>query len=289
MRDFFLYTRTLPGLPQLPRLICVGLETQSLPTYGQSGRKRDDRPHAIFQYTIAGEGVFRNASGTHLIKPGCGFLCESHDPEITYSYPSGAKTPWQFLFVDIAGRAAHVFIHDLINKFGALYELPPTHPVIERLMALRVYDQVGCLLSATENTRLVLDLLQALLASKESALEKNPDHVLVKRVHEYIQAKMATRITVSSLADDLGISREHLTRVFTTQSGMSPYQHILACKIECACGLLRSENPPSIKEITTRLGFDHVDHFTRAFKRITHCAPREFSRLGVLPTAHRIR
>jgi AraC-like DNA-binding protein len=267
----------------LPRLICAGVETRDLPTYGQTGKKRRDRPHAIFQYTLTGEGIFRDAAGTHLVPRGSGFLCESHDPRITYGYPAGKTTPWQFLFVDFAGLAAHVFTHDLIRAFGAIYTIPPDHPALERLLALRVYDKVGCLLPAADHARMVLDLLQALLASKESAPERHPDHVLVKRVHEYIQSRIASRITVSDLAHDLNLSREHLTRVFTTHSGMSPYQHILACKIECACGLLRTKTPPSIKEIATRLGFDHVAPFTRAFKRITRCSPSEFTRLGVLP------
>lgn len=284
MHDFFLYTRTLPGLPKLPRLICAGVETRNQPTYGHKGNHRRDRPHAIFQYTLSGEGVFRDASGTHLVSRGSGFLCESHDPIITYSYPAGKTAPWQFLFVDFAGLSAHAFIHDLLKSFGAIYTLPQTHPALERILALCVYDKVGCLISAADNARIVLDLLHALLTSKESVLARHPDHVLVKQVHEYIQFHMSSRITVGDLAKALGISREHLTRVFTAHSGMSPYQHILACKIECACGLLRSKAHPSIKEIASRLGFDHVAHFARAFKRITRCSPGEFTRIGVLPT-----
>lgn len=275
MQDFFLYIRSLGTPKRLARPLCVGLDTRCEVGYGQRGCDRKDRPHGIFQFTMAGEGLFRDATGTHRVGPGRGFLCESHDPEVAYCYPEGSNGAWQFVFIDFAGQVAHTMTHELIRHFGSLYDLPLDHPIIERLLAFHVHDEIGCALSPLEGSRLVTDMLHALLASKDLARNTHPDHHVVRKAHDYIQMNMANRITVGDIAQHVGMSREHFTRVFTLHAGTSPYHYILTSKIEAACNLLR-QGTLTCKEVSARLGFDHITHFTRSFKRLTGCTPGDF-------------
>jgi len=280
--DFIVGITVLSDLRQFSHPLYIGLETQNDPSYAYAGRNRQGRHRYIFQYTFSGEGVFRDASGTHTVGSCTAFLCESHDPATAYGFRPGDTTPWRFVFLDFGGRAAENMAQDLIRRFGAIYELPPQHPVIERLLSFHIHDKTGCVITAIEGSKLIVDLLHALLSSKEEAPELQTEHRLVLDVHAYVQSKITTPISVMDIADHLRISREHMTRVFTLNSGMTPYQFILSSKIIAACNLLFTSSL-SVKEVSTRFGFENVVHFVRAFKRMMYCTPTEYRKHGVIP------
>lgn len=274
-KDFFLYTRCMGRMRQASRPLCVGTETQRRSSYGQRGLDRKDDPHAIFQYTLAGFGRFRDGSGSHEIGPGMAFLCESHDSDIAYGYPKGATAPWRFVFLDFTGQAALIQTRDLIRTYGAVYHLPRCHPVLERLLGFRLHKGFACILSQAEGARMVNDLLMALASSREASAVHQPARQMVGHVHAFIQANMDCEFSVGDMAASFNISREHLTRVFKKQAGMGPYQYVLANKIEAACTLLRTTEL-SVKEVAAHLGFGNVAHFSRAFKRRIRCTPGEY-------------
>ena len=285
--DYYLPIQVIGGVPQFPHPICVGLETRRDPTYGQTGASRQGRRHYIFQYTFSGEGVFRDRHGTHTCGSCVAFLAASHDPEIAYGYPADKTAPWKFVFLDFGGQAACAMAQDLIHRHGAIYELPPKHSVIERLLAFHVHDQVGCAISSMEGSKLVVDLLHALLVSKEEQPALKTQNQLIRNVHEFVQTHIDQPISVVDVARRFGVSREHLTRVFAENDASTPYQYILASKISAACSLLHAD-VLSVKEISNKLGFDNVAHFARAFKRIMRCTPSDYRNIGVLPANTRL-
>lgn len=165
---------------------------------------------------------------------------------------------------------------------------PPKHSVIERLLSFRIYDQIGCAISAIEGSKLVFDLLHALLQSKEENPELKTENSLVRNVHEYVQTHLNRPISVTDIADHFHVSREHLTRIFAQNGASSPHQYILNCKMSAACSLLHA-GILSVKEISTKFGFENVAHFTRAFKRLMHCTPSEYRTIGMLPVNTRLK
>jgi AraC family transcriptional regulator of arabinose operon len=282
MRDFFLYIHTFDGLPHFPRPDCIGKETRNTRAYRVEGRWRRDRPRVIFQYTLAGSGLFKDDRGLHQLRAGRGFLCEAHDPTITYYYPHQTRDPWHFIFIDILGSAAHAMARDLIRRFGAIYDLPLDHVIIQKLLSFHVYHEVGCILSLRESTRLTTDLLDALVDSKTPIPEKQADHTLIRRFHDIIKLATGKRISVGEIAARLSVSAEHLSRIVKQQTGVSPHDHIQNTRMLAACSLLKTESL-FVKEIASRLGYETSASFMRTFQRVLHCTPTQFRRNGIMP------
>ena len=285
--DFYLPIQVVGGMPQYPHPICMGLETRRDPSYGMAGATRKGRRHYIFQYTFSGEGVFKDSQGIHRVVSCIALLMASHDPAIVCAYPVDKTEPWKFIFLDFGGQAACAMAQDLIRRHGAIYELPPKHPAIERLLAFHVHDQVGCAISSLEGARLILKLLDALLASKEDQPELKTENQLLRNVHEFVQAHIDQPISVLDIATHFNVSRKHLARLFGQNGCSTPYQYILSSKISAACSLLHA-HIFSVKEISNKLGFDTVAHFARTFKRIMRCTPSEYRKIGVLPANTRL-
>lgn len=80
---------------------------------------------------------------------------------------------------------------------------------------------------------------------------------------------------ISAHADQLGVSLQHLTRIFSEGVGMPPFKYFNKRRLEHAKDLL-IKDAHTHTEIAHRLGFCDSAHFTRVFKENFLVTPSEF-------------
>lgn len=100
----------------------------------------------------------------------------------------------------------------------------------------------------------------------------------LRRVCEYIDARLASDLSLAELARVAGMSSYHFARVFKQSTGISPHQHLTRRRIERARELL-SEGSRPLADIAHEIGYKGQSHFTAVFRKLT----------GVTPNAFRIR
>ncbi len=98
---------------------------------------------------------------------------------------------------------------------------------------------------------------------------------LTGRAMELIQASLEKPLPVGQLARALQVSPEHLSRVFKAQTGKGLHHSIHAAKMERAKAMLR-QSALSVGEISSRLGYQTPQHFSRIFRQVFGGSPREF-------------
>jgi len=261
----------------------AGVETRRDPSYRYAGRARPDRPHCIFQFTLAGCGQFRDAAGAHPLPAGTGFLCESNDPQTAYEYPAEGRGAWRFVYLALAGEAAHQLTRSLVRRYGAIYQLPVDAPLIRRLAGLAGSRGTHeTLMPAAEGLRLAAELFSALAEAAGAAARPAPESALVRRVRESVGHFADNNLRVGDVAAMAGVSREHLTRVFQRELGVTPARYLARQRMRLAGDWLR-DTAWTVKEIAYRLGFPAPPHFVRVFRRVTGMTPRQFREAGVPP------
>ena len=97
-----------------------------------------------------------------------------------------------------------------------------------------------------------------------------------KRVLDFVAENYRDRLTVEDMADQAGISPFHFSRLFKRAIGESPYQFLMAFRIERAKEQLMEPDRPLI-DIALSCGFADQAHFTRAFKKSTGETPKTWS------------
>lgn len=97
----------------------------------------------------------------------------------------------------------------------------------------------------------------------------------VLNVLDIIHRHSGRPLAIKTIAQDIGISRGHLTRLFRRHAGVTPKQYLLRHRIEMAKRLLTSYRQP-LKNIAAQTGFPDLQQFSRAFRRIAGCAPSDF-------------
>lgn len=314
--------RTARPLASLPVLQAVAVETRRGGSYRHEGRFRQGEGHCVFQYTLHGLGIFRDHQGEHAVPEAHGFLCRIADPRTAYYHPAarraedamppsdraktvatppraaptasmtkaawmgeGRRAPWSFVYINMRGPTVDAFVAEMTARHGAVLRLGRDHEALTRLLAWRGRPRGRCEVTAAAGASQVQSLLLALLETAEAERperEGRAERGLVARALEEIEARVHEDLNASDLAGLLGISREHLTRIFRRETGQTPYQTILRKRMLAACRLLK-ETDLSAKAIAARLGYAEAGHFTRAFKRVMRLSPTRFRAVGSLP------
>ncbi len=99
---------------------------------------------------------------------------------------------------------------------------------------------------------------------------------------KYIADNYAENITVAKLAQIENYNRFYYTDWFKSKTGVLPSEYIQTVRIEKAKALL-SHTKYKITEVAHQVGYDNSSSFTRVFKKLEHCSPREYRNLSRTP------
>jgi len=84
-----------------------------------------------------------------------------------------------------------------------------------------------------------------------------------------------TTLQVGAVAQDLGVSTEHLCRVLKRHTGLTFVTLLRRTRVRAACRLLQTTTL-SMKEIASRAGFSSASRFDRDFKTVCGVSPSEY-------------
>lgn len=91
-------------------------------------------------------------------------------------------------------------------------------------------------------------------------------------ITSFILAKLEEKVTVTELADKLGMPKAEFSKAFRLASGLTPYQYIMKCRVDFARDLILTSNA-SLTEIAYRAGFSSQSHMTDTFRNRTGLTP----------------
>ncbi|MEI6003569.1 helix-turn-helix domain-containing protein, partial [Paraburkholderia bengalensis] len=98
-----------------------------------------------------------------------------------------------------------------------------------------------------------------------------------RRASRWIRNNCQRDITVLDVADAVGVSQRTLLRIFMTELGKRPADHIRDTRIELARALLLNTDLP-VDTIAWRTGFRTSDRLAKVFRRFIGQSPTEVRR-----------
>ena len=194
-----------------------------------------------------------------------------------------------------AGHACEVGLHGALDTLHIYLRanLIPVHDVtpllVERDVVIQhlaqAVEQAVC--ENLSNSDLFIDPIARALANRVSAISRSsepwqvqtaglPDYEL-RRLNDFIEANLEGEITLAAMASACGIGTKSFVRAFAATTGKSPYQYVIAARVERAKRLIEQDRE-GLAEIALRCGFSHQEHLTRAFRRLTGQTPGRYRR-----------
>lgn len=196
------------------------------------------------------------------IVPGSAGICPA-GADLAYSFPTACCTHACVHFTPVPGRASRVLplLQDLGAGFGAqeqaLREAIAWHAVEPRRAEARVWDLLWSL-------------------SRPSARVPHP---LVERARREIELHLGEEIRVTSLAQRLGTSHNHLIRLFRSDLGATPVAWIRRRRAARARHLLVRTSMP-IRLVAAEIGVPDPQQFNKLVRRELGACPREIRARG---------
>ncbi len=113
------------------------------------------------------------------------------------------------------------------------------------------------------------------LEEELSGQEESGKSYLIKQVQEIVAANLSQDTSVKTIADRVFLHPVYLSKVFKAETGESLSEWIIGKKMERALFLLKSTNK-KIYEITSELGYQNPQYFSKTFKKYVGLTPQEF-------------
>jgi AraC family transcriptional regulator len=194
-----------------------------------------------------------------------------------------------------AGHACEVGLHGALDTLHIYLRanLVSVHSVtpllVERDVVIQhlaqAVEQAVC--EKVSNSDRFIDPIARALADRVSAISRSsepwqvqtaglPDYEL-RRLNDFIEANLEGEITLAAMASACGIGTKSFVRAFAATTGKSPYQYVIAARVERAKRLIEQDQE-GLAEIALRCGFSHQEHLTRAFRRLTGQTPGRYRR-----------
>ena len=102
-----------------------------------------------------------------------------------------------------------------------------------------------------------------------------PDLELVKKAKDIFDVNYDQLIEPNNISKQLGVSMNHIVRLFKQHYGLTPTQYVTKLRVDKAAELLRQEEV-KILEIAYLTGFQSLSNFYRCFKGQVGFTPREY-------------
>ncbi len=104
---------------------------------------------------------------------------------------------------------------------------------------------------------------------------QNASSKQIKECVNYIRSHIHDNVTVSELAEVVGLNETYLSKLFKKEMRCTVSEYIRNEKIEEACWLLSYTDKSSI-EIATDLSFSSHSYFISVFKKVKRVTPKEY-------------
>jgi AraC family transcriptional regulator len=178
----------------------------------------------------------------------------------------------------------HIYLRaNLVSVHNVTPLLVERDVVIQHLA--QAVEQAVC--ENVSNSDRFIDPIARALADRVSAISRSsepwqvqtaglPDYEL-RRLNDFIEANLEGEITLAAMASACGIGTKSFVRAFAATTGKSPYQYVIAARVERAKRLIEQDQE-GLAEIALRCGFSHQEHLTRAFRRLTGQTPGRYRR-----------
>ena len=154
-----------------------------------------------------------------------------------------------------------------LGSIGYLYRNNKVISQLEELFAKIEHEYSHAeALSADVLKCFTAELLVVILRHKNEHELKTAGNDFVTTVQEYIQNNYMNEVKLSTIAEMLSVSQEHLSRVFKQETGIGFKDYLVRFRLQKAEDMLKHEPGRAVSEVAYACGFNDGNYFSYKFK-----------------------
>jgi AraC-like DNA-binding protein len=202
-------------------------------------------------------------------------------PEIAHRYGPRQGGEWSEIYVMFDGA-----IFDQLRKSTFLDDRYPVLKMpaafAEQLQELLEMPRPLGAAQRLEEIGKFLELLGRLYRTNEanSTFEAVSGERWLPLARRALEANLERPVDWGNLARQCGMSYESFRKKFRAATGNSPSRYRDECRIQAACNMLIQHPQLTLRQVAHSLGFYDEFAFSKRFKQVKNCSPREFRKGG---------
>lgn len=217
-------------------------------------------------YTVSGCGSLKYRNKEYLIKAGSVFFIDCVEYQYYYTV---SKEPWEFYYVHFNGMNVKPYFDYLFKDNFEIIQLEDTAR-IERFFNILFHSPMDF----SQTFELIMSQNISDILTYLALLEHDSgDRFDV--VTKYVMQNYREKISIDHLAKISNLSKYHFIRAFKQQNNETPYEFITRFRVNKAKQLLDATDY-SVEAIASKVGFNDVNTFIRAFSKFMGQIPHQY-------------
>jgi AraC-like DNA-binding protein len=115
----------------------------------------------------------------------------------------------------------------------------------------------------------------ASLSYETPQISKDP---IFLKITDYVHRQYQSEISLTSLAEKVGMNKSALCRYFKKISGKSIFDYLIEFRISYACKLIANTDL-RVSIVAYDSGFNNISHFNSQFKKVTGYSPTQYRQM----------
>lgn len=228
--------------------------------------------HYLIHYILTGKGTYYSPSGVYPVNKGDLFLIR---PDEAIYYIADMDDPWTYYWFGFNGNEAF----SILKLCGFSDTCPVLYygddPKLKELLHKLVYPECTDISREYELLGYLYRVFSLFIHKRPHPTVSNAEQYLSQAI-EYIQQRYVNKnLTVSEIANYVGIDRTYLYRIFNDYLHLSVQNFIQQFRLDKAKGLLKFSNTP-ISMIAYDCGFENPSYFSTVFKKYFQITPLQY-------------
>jgi len=187
-----------------------------------------------------------------------------------------ATTHWHY-FRQFSRRYPEVQLktHHLITQSGNIYCAGSVNSIAD-LMVHIVEEWFGTQVARAVENQFSPEIRRSFQAAAyQNEADSSHSDELVADAQHWLQANLASPLSMATLASHLQLSPRTLNRRFRRATGLTPLAYLQSLRVAAAKDLLRHSNLP-VGDIAWQVGLQDVSYFSRLFHRHSGVSPLRY-------------
>lgn len=232
--------------------------------------QRDNYDSFLLIYVKKGEGYLETDGKRCRFHAEDVVLVDCYQPHIY-----ATTTESELLWVHFDGATSREYVSAILSSSGPICSIKNLLSFEKDLNRLVLIISSGAAVNDALCSYYIVKILTDILLSESHPAKAENAHSMIEDVMSYITNNICSPLSLEDLASRAGLSQFYFTRLFKKETGHTPHEYIILCRINIAKFYLKS-SAYSIKEICFNSGFSSESSFCSTFRKVCGITPSEY-------------
>ncbi len=223
-------------------------------------------------YVKSGKGYVTQNNLTHSVKAGDLVFLDCYEPHSYYT-----DTQWDILWLHFDGIVARHYFEEVTSE-NFVFSFGTHNICVQRLEKIYNFFNKSNNIIEPLMSKYITDILTELVMYNALDGENVAYYGIMETLLTYISEHAEEKLTIENLAKRVNLSTYHFIRIFSRETGFTPYDYIMRVRIQRTKFYLKSTKY-TIQEIAYRTGFQRESSLCAAFKKSEGITPGAYRRL----------